>query len=98
MAREFNERVRRSRSYKEWVLSFDWGDARSVRRRIDGPMEDVGPGMGIVAYDRADIPTAFVQQKDGIAFVIKIPSRIYELSAQSLIDVDETVFSKLTLR
>jgi hypothetical protein len=98
LAREFDERVRRSRSYKEWVISFNWGDSRSIRRRIDGPMEDVGPGLDIVAYDRADVPTEAVRRKDGIAFAIKIPSRIYEASIQRLIDVDETAFSKLVLR
>jgi hypothetical protein len=98
LAREFDERVRRSRSYKEWVISFDWGDSRSIRRRIDGPMEDVGPGLDIVAYDRTDVPNEAVQRKDGIMFAIKIPSRIYQLSVHRLIDVDETAFSKVVLR
>ena len=98
MAREFDERVRRSKSYEEWVISFNWADSRSIRRRIDGPMEDIGPGLDIVAYDRPDVPAEVVQQRDGIAFAANIPSRIYEASAERLIDVDETAFSKLVLR
>ena len=98
MAREFDERVRRSKSYKEWVIAFDWADARSIRRRIDGPMEDIGPGLDIVAYDRPDVPPEAVQQRDGIAFAIHIPSRVYEASTERLIDVDETAFSKVVLR
>lgn len=98
MAREFDERVRRSGSYKEWVISFNWGDSRSIRRRIDGPMEDIGPGLDIVAYDRSDVPAEAVQQRDGVAFAINIPSRIYEASTERLIDVDETTFSKVVLR
>jgi hypothetical protein len=98
LAREFDERVRRSKSYDEWVICFNWGDSRGIRRRVDGPMEDVGPGLDIVAYDRADVPTEFVQLNGGIAYAIQIPSRIYEPSTERLIDVDETAFSKLVLR
>jgi hypothetical protein len=61
-------------------------------------MEDIGPGLDIVAYDRPDVPAEVVQQRDGIAFAANIPSRIYEASAERLIDVDETAFSKLVLR
>ena len=98
IAREFDERVRRSGSYKEWVISFSWGDSRSIRRRIEGPMENIGPGLDIVAYDRSHVPTEVVQQRDGIAFALNIPSRVYEASTERLIDVDETAFSKLVLR
>ena len=61
-------------------------------------MEDIGPGLDIVAYDRPHVPTEVVQQRDGIAFAINIPSRIYEASVERLIDIDETTFSKVVLR
>jgi hypothetical protein len=61
-------------------------------------MEDIGPGLDIAAYDHRDVPLEVVQQRDGIAFAINIPSRIYEAYTEYLIDVDETAFSKLVLR
>jgi hypothetical protein len=98
MAREFDEAVRRATSQDDWIVTFDWAFARSVRQRPGCPTEDIGPGLDLITYARSDTPPEVIQRVEGVTFAIKIPSHIYNASTQRLIDVDETAFSKLVLR
>jgi hypothetical protein len=87
MARKFDKHVKSTRSGDEWVIAFD----------VDGPMEELGPGLDLVAFKRSDVPDEAVQHVEDVTFVIKIPSQVYEASSQRLIDVDEKAFSKVVL-
>ncbi len=98
MAREFDEQVRRARTDSVRVIAFDWAISRGIRRRVDGPMEELGPGLDLVSFDRSEIPAEVIQRVEGVEFAIKVPSHIYEASVGRLIDVDETALSKLVLR
>jgi len=98
MAREFAADAKRARPDGSFVISFAWGDSRAVRRGIDGPLEELGPGLDLVAYDPPDVPSEVIQTVEGLAFAIQIPSNIYDKSAHRLIDTDERLKSKLTLR
>jgi hypothetical protein len=98
MAREFDQQVRRVTSDRDWLVSFDWAFARSARSRPDASFEDVGPGLDLVTYARSDTPPELIQRVGGIEFAIRIPKDVHASSAEGLIDVDETAFSKLVLR
>jgi hypothetical protein len=98
MARKFDKHVKSTRFGDEWVIAFDWAISRGIRRRVDGPMEELGPGLDLVAFKRSELPDEVVQQVEDVTFVIKIPGQVYEASSQRLIDVDEKAFSKLVLR
>lgn len=98
LAREYASKVRQLRSDNNWIVGFDWADTRSIRRRVDGPLEELGAGLDLVAYERADIPAAVVHALDGFEIAIKVPSRVYESSRYRLIDTSEEAASKLVLR
>jgi hypothetical protein len=96
LARQFGEQTKRAKP--DQVVAFDWAISRGVRRRIDGPMEELGPGLDLVSFDAASVPKDVIQRVEGVTFAVRIPKHVYETSAQRLIDVDETAFSKLVLR
>jgi hypothetical protein len=97
MARTFAEQVARASSGQ--VIVFDWAISRGVRRRVDGPMEELGPGVDLVSLDARDVPSDVIQRVDGVSFAIKIPKAVYDPSAERLIDVDHTALRfKLVLR
>jgi hypothetical protein len=97
-ARDFGEQVRRARPAGNRLVAFDWAISRGVRRRVDGPMEELGPGLDLVSFDAARIPREAIHEADGFRFVVKIPREVYQGSAQRLIDVDEATFGGLILR
>jgi hypothetical protein len=98
MAREFGEQVRHARPERVRLVAFDWAISRGIRRRVDGPMEELGPGLDLVSFDAAHIPREAIHETDGFLYVVKIPREVYDFSAQRLIDVDEAKFGGLTLR
>jgi hypothetical protein len=98
MARDFSEQVRRAKSTGDQLIAFDWAISRGVRRRVDGPMEEIGPGLDLVSFGLGGTPKEVIQRVAGVTFAVRIPRHIYEASAQRLIDIDETAFSKLVLR
>ncbi len=100
LAREFAEEIAPTRPEPEndWVISFDWAESRSIRRRVGGPREELGPGLDLAAYARSDVPPEVIQVSDGLEFAIQIPKQVREASKELLIDYDATVLSKLTLR
>ena len=66
---------------------------------VDGPMEELGPGVDLVSVDARAVPSDVIQRVDGVAFAIKIPKAVYDPSAERLIDVDHTALRfKLVLR
>jgi hypothetical protein len=100
LAREFAEEIAPTRPEPEddWVISFDWADSRFIRRVVDGPREELGAGLDLAASRRSDVPPDVVQIVDDLEFAIRIPRHVREASKERLIDYDETVLSKLTLR
>lgn len=96
LAREFAEQVARAKP--DQVVAFDWAISRSTRRRIDGPREELGPGLDLVSFETARVPKDVTQRLGGVTFAIRIPAEVYQASVQRLIDVDEAAFSKLVLR
>lgn len=98
MSREFDEHVKRTISADGWVVGFEWFTRQRVRLRPDAPWEDLGPGLGLGAYARSDVPPGAIHRVDGVAFVIKIPREVYAASPERLIDVDPTAPSKFVLR
>lgn len=97
MAREFSAQVHATGPGRGLVIAFDWADSRFVRRPVGGPRGELGPGLDIVAYDRADIPADVIQTIDGFDFAVRIPKIIYEARSLRLIDVDASAVSGLTL-
>lgn len=98
IARRYADELRRKRPPSEWLLSFDWADERAVRRPSGGPLEELGPGLDLVAYDKGDVPLDVLQTVDGLTFAIKIAAHIYGNSVLRLIDTDDKEPSKLILR
>lgn len=97
MAREFSAQVGATMPGCDQVIAFDWADSRFVRRPAGGPRVELGPGLDIVAYDRADIPADVIQTIDGFDFAVRIPKNIYEARSLRLIDIDAGAASGLTL-
>lgn len=97
-ARKFAEDMGRARPDDDWVISFEWAESRSVRRQVGGPREEIGPGLILSAYDRSELPPEVIQTTGDQEFVVKIPRQVWEKSKLRLIDVDETMLWKVTLR
>jgi hypothetical protein len=99
MAREFADFLKQDRPDEDWVVGFDWADSRQMRfPRPGGPMQELGPGIDLAGYERRSVPDEVIQTIDGIAFAIKVPSRVWLNCAKRLIDVDSSASSGLTLR
>ena len=96
-ARQFAEDISRVKPEDEWVISFEWAESRAIRRRVDGPREELGAGLVLVVYDRSDLPPEAIQTAGDLEFAIKIPSEVWRKSALRTIDIDETVLWKVTL-
>lgn len=94
----FSDKGGRMRQIDDWVVSFEWADSRSVRRQAGGPREEVGAGLIISAHERSEVPPQVVQTAGDLEFAIKIPRRVWENSESRLIDIDETVLWKVSLR
>ena len=99
LAQEFSDHLRREQAGKDWIVSFDWADSRAMRiPRPGGPMQELGPGFDLAAYERRFVPAKAIQNSAGVTFVVKVPSRIWLNSARRLIDTDGSLGSGLTLR
>lgn len=94
----FSNEGRRMRPIDDWVVSFEWAESRSVRRQAAGPREEIGPGLIISAYERSELPPEVIQTAGDLEFAIKIPRQVWEKSKSRLIDIDETVLWKVSLR
>jgi hypothetical protein len=88
----------RIRPINDWVVSFEWAQSRSVRRQATGPREELGAGLVISARERSGFPPEVIHTAGDLEFAIKIPRRVWEKSKLRLIDVDETVLCKVSLR
>jgi hypothetical protein len=88
----------RIRPISDWVVSFEWAQSRSVRRQAAGPREELGPGLVISAHERSQFPPEVIQTAGDLEFAIKIPRWVWEKSESRLIDTDETVWWKVSLR
>src|SRR5256885_9720657 len=98
MARDFGDFLRHEQPDGDWIVCFDWADSRQMRfPRPSGAMQELGPGFDLAAYERKDVPDEVMQTIDGVAFPIKVPSRVWLNSAQRLIDVDPSTRSGLGL-
>jgi hypothetical protein len=97
-ARQFAEDISRVKPDDDWVISFEWAESRAIRRRVDGPREELGAGLALVVYDRSDLPPEVIQTAGDLEFAIKIPSQVWQQSELRTIDIDETVLWRVTLR
>ena len=99
MARDFGDFLKQDKPDQDWVVCFDWADSRQMRfPRPSGAMQELGPGFDLAAYERKNVPDEVMQAIDGVAFAIKVPSRVWLNSAKRLIDVDPRDSSGLVLR
>jgi hypothetical protein len=97
LARHFNDAIK-STDNGNWVVVFDWAESISVHRAPDAPREDIGACLTLGAYKRSQIPPGFMQKLDGVEFAIRIPMDVWQNSIHRLIDLEETLLFKLTLR
>jgi len=98
LARQFRDDVIEAQPDQDWVVTFHWADTRRVRRPPGGQWEDIGAGLDLAAYERHQVPPRAVQIVEGVEFAVKVPAHIYKKRARRLIDRDDTVLSRLTLR
>ena len=98
MARDLDYTIRRMRQVGDPLVSFEWSTGRSARPSPDAPWQDLGPGLGLGAGERADVPAEAIQTVEGLDLAIKVPADIYERSRERLIDVDSNAFEGLALR
>jgi hypothetical protein len=80
------------------VPVFDWAMSITYKLAPDAPPQEAGDCVMLGALERHKIPHGFIQSVDGVEFAIEIPPQIWQKCPERLIDVDETAFSKLTLR
>lgn len=98
LARAFRTQAIQTQPEADWVISFDWSDSRRIREKGANIWRDVGAGLDLTAYETHQVPSGVVQLVDDLSVAIKIPSQIWEASAERLIDTDERAFSGLVLR
>jgi hypothetical protein len=101
MAREFAQAARETRPGKDWLVCFDWAYSRTMRfPRPGGPMQELGPGLDLTAYERSEVPKECVDAAQGFEFAVKVPSSVWLHSQRRLIDVDNSTSSlwRLVLR
>jgi hypothetical protein len=97
LARGFDEAIA-SKQNGNWVVVFDWADSISVHRAPDAPWEDIGACLTLGAYKRGEVPPGFTYTVDGFEFAIRIPTDVWQKSTHRMIDTDDTLLFKLTLR
>src|SRR5215204_3425566 len=73
MARTFGEQV--ARASPGQVIVFDWAISRGVRRRVDGPMEELGPGVDLVSLDARAVPSDVIQLSTASRSQSRFPRR-----------------------
>lgn len=81
-----------------YVVTFDWAQSISVSQSADAPLEHIGACLTLAGYERRDVPAGYIQTADGLEFAIRIPTPIWQASAQRLIDLDESLPFRLALR
>ena len=59
------------------MITFEWAESRFMRRRVDGPREELGAGLVLVVHDRSDLPAEVIQTDGDLEFAIKIPSEVW---------------------
>lgn len=96
-ARDFSDSVGALRRGR-YVTTFDWAQSISIRENADAPLEHIGACLTLGAYDRVEVPPAFIQKADDFEFAVRIPPEVWQESIQRVIDVDESLPFKLTLR
>ena len=97
MARDLDVTAKRSRRIRNALVSFEWFTGITVRQRPGGPETDLGPGLGVGAGERADVPPEAIHTVDGLDLAIKVPAEVYSRCSERLIDVDQTQFHGLKL-
>ncbi len=97
LARDLDHTVKGSQK-GDWVVSFDWAQSVSVKRRVGAPSEEVGDCLMLGAYRRGQIPMGFTQMIDGVEFAVKIPADVLARSVEQLIDTDSSKLFRLVLR
>lgn len=81
-----------------YVLTFDWAQSISVRQSADAPLEHIGACLMLAGYERREVPPAYIQRVDGLEFAIRIPTPVWQVSKQRLIDRDDSMPFQLALR
>jgi hypothetical protein len=94
---EFDQAVRGTQKGR-WVIAISWCHSVSVKRGPNEPYEEIGSCLSLGAFNRQEIPPQFIQVTNGLEYVLQIPEHVWRSSAHRVIDVDEALLFKLTLR
>jgi hypothetical protein len=81
-----------------YVMTFDWAQKIGIRENANAPLKDLGACLLLTAFERADVPPEFIRRAEDLEFAIRIPTPIWQASAQRLIEVDESLPFRLALR
>ncbi|MBZ9600409.1 MULTISPECIES: hypothetical protein [Phyllobacterium] len=95
-AEDFLEAVRQLRPDEEWIAVFEWYTAQSYINKGETIEHDLGPGLGLGAAERRELPEEAIQSHGDSKFAVQIPAEILEKSVERLIDLDEN--AQLILR
>jgi hypothetical protein len=79
------------------VVQFHWYLSQRYRYP-DTEWVEEGPGLGVGASERSEIPADRIQVVDGVEFAVAIPKDICEGAPERLIDVAGDGSTKLVLK
>ena len=81
-----------------FVATFDWSYAITVRRTPDATPEPVDDCLMLGATQRRDLPPGVTQTVDGVEFAITMPAEVLQMSVRRVIDFDKNSLFKFVLR
>jgi hypothetical protein len=94
LARDFSDTI----GAGDYVATFDWAQSIGIRQKTGAPLQQIGACLMLGAYKRNEVPAAYVQYAEQLAYAIRIPTDVWKRSVRRMIDVDESLPIRLALR
>ena len=81
----------------QWIAGFYYYSNSQVRLSKDAGWIDQGAGIGLGGFKRADIPSGYEHQREGIDYIIQIPPNIWASAKLGIIDIDPSMGKKFII-
>ena len=71
-----------------WIVAFSWHDGQRIKANKDAPWVDMGPGLGLGAYEIGGIPEEAIYHSGSLRYAVLIRKEIVDSHPEGLIDLD----------